>query len=96
MIDAAFCDLEARVGIRGACQAVGRARASHSRRDRPARCGPPAPRPTPPNALSALERQGVLDTLHSTRFADAAPAHVWATLLDEGAYLASESTMYRL
>lgn len=34
--------------------------------------------------------------LHSTRFADAAPAQVWASMLDEGAYLASESTMYRL
>ena len=38
----------------------------------------------------------MLDMLHSTRFADRAPAQVWATLLDEGAYLGSESTMYRL
>jgi putative transposase len=38
----------------------------------------------------------VLDVLHSERFADAAPAAVYATLLDEGVYLASESTMYRL
>lgn len=34
--------------------------------------------------------------LHSERFADAAPATVYATMLDEGVYLASESTMYRL
>jgi putative transposase len=43
-----------------------------------------------------IERQAVLEALHSSRFADAAPAQVWATLLDEGAYLGSESTMYRL
>jgi len=42
------------------------------------------------------ERQEVLEALHSSRFVDAAPAQVWATLLDEGAYLGSESTMYRL
>jgi putative transposase len=46
--------------------------------------------------LSVDERQAVLDALHSTRFADSAPAQVWATMLDEGSYLASESTMYRL
>jgi putative transposase len=43
-----------------------------------------------------VERQAVLDTLHDERFCDQAPASVWATLLDEGSYLASVSTMYRL
>ncbi len=38
----------------------------------------------------------MLEALHSFRFAGAAPPQVWATLLDEGAYLGSESTMYRL
>jgi putative transposase len=38
----------------------------------------------------------VLDALHSARFCDAAPAAVYGTLLDEGVYLASERTMYRL
>jgi len=38
----------------------------------------------------------VLDVLHSTRFCDTAPAETYATLLDEGTYLASERTMYRL
>ena len=61
------------------------------------RCsGPPKPRATPPNALSAPERAAVLEVLHGDRFIDRAPAQVWATLLDEGTYLASESTMYRL
>jgi putative transposase len=38
----------------------------------------------------------VLELLHSERFVDSSPAQVWATLLDEGRYLASERTMYRL
>ncbi len=38
----------------------------------------------------------MLAELHSERFVDSAPAQVWATLLDEGRYLASERTMYRL
>jgi putative transposase len=42
------------------------------------------------------ERQQVLEVLHAERFWDAAPAGVYATLLDEGVYLASVSTMYRL
>jgi putative transposase len=49
-----------------------------------------------PRALSAVEQQAVRDVLHSERFQDAAPAAVYATLLDEGTYLASERTMYRL
>ena len=42
------------------------------------------------------ERQAILDVLHSARFADLAPAEVWAILLDEGIYLGSQSTFYRL
>ena len=59
---------------------------------------PPVP-PTSrshPRALSVAEQQAVRDVLHSDRFQDAAPAAVYATLLDEGTYLASERTMYRL
>ena len=95
MINDAFCELEPLVGTRAACVAVGRSRASHYRRCQPARFGPPRPRSTPPNALDETERQAVLDELRG-RFVDAAPAQAWATLLDEGIYLASESTMYRL
>jgi putative transposase len=38
----------------------------------------------------------VLEVLHAERFWDAAPATVYATLLDEGSYLCSTSTVYRL
>jgi putative transposase len=54
------------------------------------------PRQAPARALSELERSRVLDLLHSDRFVDSSPAQVWATLLDEGRYLCSERTMYRL
>jgi putative transposase len=47
-------------------------------------------------ALDALENQVLLDTLNSERFVDTAPAAVHATLLDEGSYLGSVRTMYRL
>ena len=53
-------------------------------------------RAPPPRTLRSEERQAVLDILHSERFVDQAPAQVWATLLDEGQYLCSIRTMYRI
>ena len=55
-----------------------------------------SPRPAPPLALNEAERQAIKDVLCSERFADCAPPTIYATLLDEGAYLASVRTMYRL
>jgi putative transposase len=95
-------ELAPTVGVLAACRALGVARATFYRRrpaavegGRPGR-GAAGPRRPSPRALSAAERRGVLDALHSARFCDAAPAEVYATLLDEGVYLASERTMYRL
>ena len=82
------------MGTAAACAALGVARAGVYRRRQPART--PAPRPTPSRALAPLERQTVLATLDSARFLDQAPAQVHATLLDEGTYLCSPRTMYRL
>lgn len=48
-----------------------------------------------PAALSGTEQAAVLAELRSDRFTDKSPAQVWATLLDEGTYLCSISTMYR-
>ena len=81
------------IGTAPACRVLGVPRASLYRGRRPARVG--RPRPTPPRALTVVERQGVLDLLH-TRFIDQAPAQVHATLLDEGTYLCSPRTMYRV
>ena len=81
------------LGTAPACRASGVPRASLYRRRRPVAVL--RPRPTPPRALEVGERQGVLDLLH-TRFIDQAPAQVHATLLDEGTYLCSPRTMYRI
>src|ERR1022692_3038004 len=52
-------------------------------------------RSRPPLALSSAEREPLLSLLDSERFADMAPAAVFATLLDEGRYHGSIRTMYR-
>lgn len=57
---------------------------------------PPAPRARSPRALSSEERAQVKAVLNSERFADCAPREVYATLLDEGTYLCSWPTMYRI
>jgi hypothetical protein len=97
MSDAAIVELAPMVGIAAACRALGQARATLYRRRRPPGLRlVPAPRPRPARSLNDEERAGVLDLLRSPRFVDLAPAQVYATLLDEGTYLASERTMYRI
>jgi putative transposase len=88
--------LAAGITRKHACQALGRARASHYRHRRPPRLGPPAPRPRSPRAIDPDEADAIVEVLNSERFCDHAPAQIWAVLLDEGTYLASISTMYRL
>jgi putative transposase len=55
-----------------------------------------APRPAPPLALTTTERDTLRKVLYSERFADCAPRTIHATLLDEGVYLGSVRTMYRM
>ena len=54
------------------------------------------PRKTSVRALTSAERGSVLDLLHSPRFCDQAVPQVFATVLDEGSYLCSQRTMYRI
>ncbi len=82
------------LGVQAACAAVGLSRATFYRHVRPQH-GPKKPR-RHPRELTTAEEARVLDTLNEARFADLAPAEVFATLLDEGVYLCSERTMYRL
>ena len=92
-VDAVAPDL----GATQACRALGISRATLYRRRRsPAPPASSPPRPRPPRSLSVAERQTVRDVLQAPRFVDLAPAEVVATLLDEGIYLASERTMYRI
>lgn len=53
-------------------------------------------RPAPANRLSAVERLEILAVLDEPRFVDLPPVQIYATLLDEGVYLCSISTMYRI
>jgi putative transposase len=93
----AATQLSASVGCAAACRALDLPRASFYRAQvPPSEAGAVAPRPTPARALSDTERQTALGHLHSERFVDQAPHQVHATLLDEGIYVCSPRTMYRL
>lgn len=96
MMEQAVEELAPAVGTRPACRALDVAPATLYRRRKPPPRKPPKPRPRPARALAPAERTRILDALRSERFVDRSPAQVWATLLDEGCYLASERTMYRL
>lgn len=86
-------ELAPQMGVAPLCEAIGLSRATLYRHRRPRQ---DARRVTPARALSEPERQEVLQVLHSERFVDAPPAQVHATLLEEGNYLCSPRTMYRL
>jgi putative transposase len=99
MIDAAIAELTSILGSkRAACRATGRPQANHYRRHRQSPPPPkPARQPKPqPRALSQAEREGVRALLNSPDFVDKAPVAVYHELLDEGTYLCSPSTMYRI
>jgi putative transposase len=56
----------------------------------------PPPATDPVNKLTTMERRRILEVLTSTQFVDLAPLQIYAQLLDEGVYLCSVSTMYRV
>jgi len=95
----AVTELAPAVGILAACDFLGVARASFYRQRPPLDPAEPALaalRPPPARALSPAERASVLAVLHEERFQDRSPAAIQAMLLDEGQYLCSTRTMYRL
>jgi hypothetical protein len=57
---------------------------------------PLAPRPEPANKLSAAERAAVLSLCNSTEFSSLPPSQIVPKLADQGQYLASESSFYRM
>jgi len=81
-------------GVCTLCTALGEPRSSWYRSQKPRPTVPKVRRS--PRRLSSGEAQTVRDILNSERFRDMAPGEIYATLLDEGAYLCSERTMYRV
>jgi putative transposase len=84
--------------IAATCTALGLSRASLHRREA-ARKQPRAiarARPKPLRAMTDAEQQHILEMLRGPRFVDLAPAEIYACLLDEGVYLCSIRTMYRV
>src|SRR5215217_7615697 len=88
--------LSAQVGISNACQSLMVSRATFYRSQQPPTSARPLTGRRSGRALSEAERAETLSVLHSEEFVDRAPAAVCATLLDQGRYLCSPRTMYRL
>jgi hypothetical protein len=84
------------IPFRTACEALALNRTTAYRRLRPPRQRGARVRPSSPRRLSELERDAILEVLHSERFADQPPAEIYAALLEEGTYLASPRSMYRI
>jgi putative transposase len=87
-------------GVGPACNAIGWSRTHFYRQQKPASHTPPRLK-TPgrhgdKRALTPAQEEQILAHLNSERFLDCSPRQVWATLLDEGLYLCSWRTMYRL
>ena len=94
---AAVQEHRAEVAVAPLCKALNVPRASAyrawAREEAPRE---PMPRPVSARALLPVERQEVLDLLHGERFVDQPPHEVYAALLDEGIYVCSVRTMYRI
>ena len=83
------------VGTKAACANLGLSRATVYRRRRP-KVVAPSRRQSPHRRLNQTEREAILQVLHEPRFVDQTPQEIYATLLDEGIFLCSIRTMYRL
>ena len=87
-------NLSPETSVKQACQALGLSRAAFYRRKKAA-TNEKVPK-TSPRALSEQEKQQVLELCHSDRFIDKAPQEIYATSLDEGVYVCSVRTFYRI
>ena len=96
-------ELAPAIGIAVACHALGISRAGFYRRRQPPITTDfadiavmPTTRRASPRSLSPTEEHDILEMLNSPRFVDLAPAQIHTALLDEGVYVCSTRTMYRI
>jgi len=87
-------ELREQVGVKAVCQALGLARSQFYRQRQP--CPACEPKAAPARKLTEAEREQVRSLLNSPRFVDQAPREVYASLLDEGVYVCSVRSMYRI
>lgn len=85
--------LELKIPSRRAASLTGVSRTTANRKPAPPRDQMPV---VPQNKLSAAERAVILSALNSPEFVDLAPVQVYTKLLDQGIYLGSLSTFYRV
>ncbi|MEZ8990261.1 helix-turn-helix domain-containing protein, partial [Vibrio breoganii] len=57
---------------------------------------PSAMRPAPKNKLTPVEREQIIAVCNSKEFKSLPPSQIVPTLLDQGEYIASEATYYRV
>jgi putative transposase len=96
LLDASTASLVPLVGVKKACELLGRVRSTFYRRKQPTTPKESSPRRSPPNALSDAERAAVLTLLSEPEHRDLAIDQVYARTLDEGIYLCSPATMHRV
>ena len=96
LLDADTASLIPLVGVKKACELLGRVRSTFYRRRQPRIAKESFIRQSPPNALSEPERAAVLALLNEPEHCDLAIDQVYARTLDEGIYLCSPATMHRL
>jgi putative transposase len=91
-------ELSKQVGVEAACMALGINRITFYRKQKPKILAQSViiSRPKPPLELDDEERDSVLKLIDSERFMDQSPATIHSILLDEGVYLCSVRTMYRI
>ena len=92
----AVSELSGVVGVSSSCKAIGVPRSAFYRYRKPKIVKVSQSRPQSHRALSEDEYQKALDILHSEKYVDKAPRQIYASLLDEGDYLCSVRTMYRI
>jgi putative transposase len=88
------------LGVRAALSRVGYAKSSWYRHQRPGRGGKPDPVPqserVQPQALSLAETVQIVSWLSEERFADLSVLQVFWRVFDEGHYVASQRSWYRV